>query len=84
VGKTSSGATARHGTIAVDPKVYPTGTVFYIPGYGYAIAEDRGGAVKGASLELWFSTHKTALIWGRKKVEVKVWYPPGSKLKKKK
>ena len=75
VGITSSGVRARTGTVAVDPRVYPVGTVFYVRGYGYAIAEDRGGAVRGKALELWFPSHATALRWGRKKSEVRIWYP---------
>ncbi len=76
VGITSSGAKAQRGTIAVDPKYYKTGTIFYVPGYGYGIAEDSGGAIKGNHIDLWFSTHESALKWGRKlNVPVKVWYP---------
>lgn len=75
VGITSSGVRARKGTVAVDPRVYPVGTVFYVSGYGYAIAEDRGGAVHGKALELWFPSHQAALNWGRRKSKVKIWYP---------
>ena len=37
VGKTSSGAMSRPGTIAADTSIYPYGTVMYIPGYGYGL-----------------------------------------------
>lgn len=80
VGITSSGTLAKHGTIAVDPKTYPVGTIFEIPGYGYAVAEDRGGAVKGGCLELWFASHQSALNWGRKRKTVKVWYVSSKKV----
>jgi 3D (Asp-Asp-Asp) domain-containing protein len=73
VGVTSTGTRTRHGTAAVDPKRYPYGTVFYIPGYGYAKGEDAGGAIKGAHIDLWFPSHEAALKWGRKKMKVKVW-----------
>ena len=52
----ASGNIARVGTVAVDPKVIPLGTALYIVTddgeyiYGYCIAEDTGGAVKGLSL----------------------------------
>lgn len=73
VGITSTGCETRHGTAAIDPKMYPYGTVFYVPGYGYARGEDAGGAIKGRHIDLWFSSHKAALKWGRKKLRVKVW-----------
>lgn len=79
IGVTASGTVAKHGTAAVDPKVYPRGTIFFIPGYGYAKAEDRGGSVKGGAIELWFDTHQTALNWGRKQKEIKIWYPNSKK-----
>ena len=73
VGVTASGSTAKHGTIAADTSKLPFGSVIYIPGYGYGRVEDRGGAIKGAKLDLWFSSHEKALKWGRKKMKVKVW-----------
>ena len=73
VGVTANGTTARHGTIAADTRMLPFGTVLYIPGYGYGRVEDRGGAIKGAKLDLWFSTHDQALKWGRRRMKVKVW-----------
>ena len=78
VGITASGLRAKHGTIAADTAYYPFGTVMYVPGYGYGRVEDRGGAIKGSNkIDVWFSTEREALNWGRKKnVEVKVWIPP--------
>ena len=76
VGQTASGAQARRGTIAADTSVLPFGTIIYVEGYGYGRVEDRGGAIKGTRLDLWFSSHDEALKWGRKKnVSVKVWKP---------
>jgi uncharacterized protein YabE (DUF348 family) len=49
----AGGSTTRTGTgvykgiVAVDPRVIPLGTRMYIPGYGYALAADTGGGVKG-------------------------------------
>lgn len=73
VGVTASGTRARPGTIAADTRHYPFGTIMYIEGYGYGRVEDRGGAIKGQSIDLYFRTHKQALEWGRKQMPVRVW-----------
>lgn len=65
-----------HGTIAADTKYYPFGTKMYVPGYGWGVVEDRGGAIKGADrIDLFFKSHKEALAWGRRKVRVTIKYP---------
>ncbi len=73
VGVTASGTRARHGTVAADTRYLPFGTVIYVPGYGYGRVEDRGGAIQGKKIDLWFSSHEKALQWGRRKIKVKVW-----------
>ena len=75
VGITASGTKARHGTIAADTRVYPFGTIMYIEGYGYGRVEDRGGAIKGKHVDLFFYSHRDAMKWGRKTQKVKVWLP---------
>lgn len=75
VGITASGTETRHGTAAVDRRLFPFGTIFKIPGYGYARAEDIGGAIKGNHIDLWFPSHDAALRWGRKTLTVEVWKP---------
>lgn len=78
VGITASGTKAKPGTLAADTRYYPMGTVFYIPGYGYGIVEDRGGDIKGRHrLDLFYNTHREALHWGRKKLRCVV-FPPGT------
>lgn len=72
VGITARGTVARHGTIAADPAVFGFGTRLYVPGYGYGKVEDVGGAIKGAHVDLWFSTHAEAQAWGRRTLEVSV------------
>ncbi|MEG2414629.1 MAG: 3D domain-containing protein [Kiritimatiellia bacterium] len=73
VGLTASGRKARTGTAAVDRSLFPLGTVFYVPGYGYARGEDVGGAIKGNHIDLWFPSHQAALEWGKQTLPVTVW-----------
>ena len=75
IGRTSSGHMVRPGTIAVDPQVFPPGTKFYIPGYGWGIAEDVGGEIDGRELDLYFRWNRSAAKWGTQTKRVKVWYP---------
>ena len=73
VGRTSSGTKARKGTIAADTRYYPYGTVMKIPGYGKGVVKDTGSAIKGPHrLDVYFSTRKKALKWGRQKLTVKI------------
>ncbi len=74
VGVTASGVKAKpQRTIAADTRRYPFGTVMYVPGWGYGRVEDRGGAIKGEKIDLYFKSHKQALKWGRVKKKVVVW-----------
>ena len=63
-GITYTGTKASRGTIAVDPKVIPFGTKLYIPGYGYGVAADTGGAIKGNKIDLCYESRTEALNWG--------------------
>lgn len=56
-------------TLAVDTNVIPFGTRLVIDGQIY-VAEDRGGAIKGKRIDMFFYTHKEALRWGRRTKEV--------------
>jgi 3D (Asp-Asp-Asp) domain-containing protein len=51
-GTTATGTGVYKGIVAVDPKVIPLGTRMYIPGYGYGLAADTGGAIKGNIIDL--------------------------------
>ena len=60
-GVTKSGMKAKKGIVAVDPSVIPLGTKMYIEildesieDYGYAIAGDTGGKIKGKKVDLFF------------------------------
>lgn len=56
-------------TIAVDTNVIPFRTKVVINGQVY-VAEDRGGAIKGKRIDMFFMTHKEALRWGRRTMTV--------------
>ncbi len=58
--------------VAVDPSVIPLGSRLYIQGYGYAVAGDTGGAIKGHRVDLFFPQQSKALDWGRRTVKVNV------------
>lgn len=67
---TAMGTKVRVGAVAVDPKVIPLGSRLYIDGYGYAVAEDTGGAIKGMRIDLFMNTREEALRFGRRPVKV--------------
>ncbi len=71
-GRTCTGIPARFGVIAVDPRVIPLGTKLYIEGYGFGIAADTGGAIKGSRIDLCFNSRSESLAWGRRTVKVHV------------
>lgn len=57
-------------TIAVDPTIIPYGTQVYIEGYGWYIADDCGGGVKGKHIDIAVNTHSEALSLGVKSGDV--------------
>ena len=71
-GITASGAkaTANH-TIAA-PSTYKFGTKIEIAGMGIYTVEDRGGAITGNKLDIYFNTHQEALKFGRRQLQIRV------------
>lgn len=68
---TASGAVAQEGvTIAADWDVLPPGTVVFIDGLGERVVQDRGGAIKGNAVDIYFENHNEALIFGRQVVRL--------------
>lgn len=58
-------------TIAADPRVFPIGTVMYVPGYGFGVVADTGGAIKGNKIDLYFNTKQQVYKeWGKRNVRV--------------
>lgn len=52
------------GTCAVDKNLIPLGSLLYIEGYGYAIANDVGTSIKGKTVDVYMEEYKQCLIWG--------------------
>ncbi len=75
-GITATGIRAKKGVIAVDPKVIPLYTKVYVeidgktPDYGYAIAADVGGAIKGNKIDLYYDSQEYVHKFGVKRVKV--------------
>jgi 3D (Asp-Asp-Asp) domain-containing protein len=70
-GLCATGMRAGYGVVAVDPRVIHLGTRLYVEGYGYAVAGDTGGAIKGHRIDLGHTTYREAENVGRR--HVKVW-----------
>ncbi|HZK23889.1 MAG TPA: LysM peptidoglycan-binding domain-containing protein [Oscillospiraceae bacterium] len=64
------GSEANPHLVAVDPKTIPLGSRLYIDDYGFAVAADTGGAIKGKRLDLLLPSHQTALKFGRRQLQI--------------
>ena len=68
-GITASGAPLHKGLVAIDRRYIPFGTQMYVPGYGFALAADTGGGVKGRWIDLgyddnnWVSWHQYVTVY---------------------
>jgi len=67
---TASGLRPGRGVVAVDPRFIPLGTRLYVEGYGYCVAGDTGGAIKGNRIDLGMDSYHEAADVGRKRVRV--------------
>lgn len=60
-----------YSTIAADLDIYPLGTIMYIPGYGYGVVADKGSAISGNKIDLYYETVEDVFAeWGKKEVDV--------------
>jgi 3D (Asp-Asp-Asp) domain-containing protein len=74
--KTASGHKIKRGdTFVAADKRYPFGTEFIVPGYNNSKPVkvlDRGFAIRGNQLDVFFDSHQKAKKWGVKYLPVKV------------
>ncbi len=77
-GQSATGIPLQKGVIAVDPRVIPLGSRVYVEAidgswsYGYAVAADTGGAIKGNRVDLLYLTKSECYEFGRRKCRVYV------------
>lgn len=70
--RTATGIWPHRGIVAVDPRVIPLGTRLYVEGYGYAVAQDTGGLIKGNRIDIFVDSEAEAIQWGRRPVNVRI------------
>lgn len=62
-----------YSTIAADLNVYPIGTILYIPSYGYGVVADKGSAIQGNKIDLYYETVDDVFNqWGKRQLDVYV------------
>lgn len=70
---TASGEIAEEGvTIAADWEVLPPWTEVEIEGLGTRIVHDKGSAVKGNHIDIYFRSHQKALDFGVQEIQLRV------------
>lgn len=68
-GRTASGKMLTKGLVAIDRRLIPFDTPMYVPGYGFALAADTGGGVKGRWIDLGYddanyvSWHRSVTVY---------------------
>ena len=77
-GITASGRPVSHNGgrfVAADTRLLKFNTKLLVPGYADGAAVpviDRGGAIKGNKLDVYFASHQEARQWGRRRIPVTV------------
>lgn len=69
---TASGAKATQGVTIAASSNYVFGTKIYLEGLGTYTVQDRGGAIKGNKIDVYFNSHSQALEFGRKNIRGRV------------
>jgi len=80
--RTATGRDAKLPGVAVDPRVIRLGSKVHIPGYGWRVADDTGGAIKGNRIDLRLTSRGACERFGRRTMTIRVEkrdkYPAGS------
>lgn len=74
-GRTASGEFTRPGVIAADPRVLPLGTVVHIRAGRYTgkyTVLDTGAKIKGRTVDIYFSSYREAVAFGRQRIKLQV------------
>lgn len=71
-GITASGTKATAGRTIAASSQYAFGTKIEIQGYGTYTVEDRGGAIQGNRIDMYFNSHSEALAFGKKTLSIRV------------
>lgn len=71
-GITASGTKATVGRTIAAPSSYSFGTKIELEGLGTYVVEDRGGAIQGNKIDVYFASHSEALAFGRKQIRMRV------------
>lgn len=66
---TADGSVAKHGVTVAADKGIPFGTVLLIDGHEYTV-QDRGGAINGKHIDIYFDSHEAAKEFGVKYMEI--------------
>ncbi len=77
-GMTATGRDPEFGIVAVDPRVIPLNSKIYVESadggkswiYGFAVAGDTGGAIKGNRIDLFYNTLSQCYQFGRRNAVV--------------
>lgn len=69
---TASGKKAKANHTIAAPSIYKFGTQIEIEGMGIYTVEDRGGAITGNKIDIFFNSHSEALKFGRRQLKIRV------------
>ena len=67
---TATGTRPSTQELAVDPGVIPLGSRVFIPGIGVRTAEDTGGGIRGARVDIWQPSYGQCVQFGAQRVAV--------------
>lgn len=69
----ATGTRLKQGTsVAADTSIYPIGTWLEIEGMGVYVVQDRGGAIVGNLIDIYFDNHEAAEDFGVQTLKVRI------------